>query len=252
MKLTTLLFPAALLLGGAAVIPTTGAFAFVVEDDEYTDLLADYEDAIEIWKENIEKASKEERKQLRKEKPAVEFWPLFKDLADTGNGRAMLWMAENIRDAGVKASAREEILVDLYTNLFDSHINADWFGGALERLLRDKRTVGEELTLAMFEKVISNSESAENRSGALFQASSIMRESEDEKTRKLGEDYLAMIESKYAKTSWGKKVATMRAAELTQPGKMAPDFEGKTIDDFKFKLSDYKGKVVMLDFYGFW
>jgi peroxiredoxin len=33
---------------------------------------------------------------------------------------------------------------------------------------------------------------------------------------------------------------------------MAPDFTGKTVDGFEFDLSDYKGKVVLLDFYGFW
>ena len=33
---------------------------------------------------------------------------------------------------------------------------------------------------------------------------------------------------------------------------MAPDFTGETIDNFKFDLSDYKGKVVMIDFWGHW
>ena len=32
----------------------------------------------------------------------------------------------------------------------------------------------------------------------------------------------------------------------------APDFDAKTIDGHEFKLSDYRGKVVLLDFYGFW
>jgi peroxiredoxin len=27
---------------------------------------------------------------------------------------------------------------------------------------------------------------------------------------------------------------------------------GETIDGHQFKLSDYRGKVVVLDFYGFW
>jgi peroxiredoxin len=35
-------------------------------------------------------------------------------------------------------------------------------------------------------------------------------------------------------------------------GKPAPDFYAETIDGHAFKLSDYKGKVVLLDFYGFW
>ncbi len=35
-------------------------------------------------------------------------------------------------------------------------------------------------------------------------------------------------------------------------GKVAPDIEGPDIDGEKFKLSDYRGKVVMLDFWGDW
>ncbi len=35
-------------------------------------------------------------------------------------------------------------------------------------------------------------------------------------------------------------------------GKTAPEIEGEDIDGKKFKLSDYKGKVVVLDFWGHW
>jgi len=37
-----------------------------------------------------------------------------------------------------------------------------------------------------------------------------------------------------------------------KPGIVAPDFTGRTIGGHEFKLSDYRGKVVLLDFYGFW
>ena len=35
-------------------------------------------------------------------------------------------------------------------------------------------------------------------------------------------------------------------------GKTVPDIEGEDVDGVKFKLSDYRGKVVMLDFWGHW
>jgi hypothetical protein len=35
-------------------------------------------------------------------------------------------------------------------------------------------------------------------------------------------------------------------------GKVAPDFEAEDQDGVAFKLSDYRGKVVALDFWGFW
>jgi cytochrome oxidase Cu insertion factor (SCO1/SenC/PrrC family) len=35
-------------------------------------------------------------------------------------------------------------------------------------------------------------------------------------------------------------------------GKLAPEIEGEDIDGVPFKLSDYRGKVVVLDFWGDW
>jgi cytochrome oxidase Cu insertion factor (SCO1/SenC/PrrC family) len=35
-------------------------------------------------------------------------------------------------------------------------------------------------------------------------------------------------------------------------GQVAPDIEGDDLDGVPFKLSDYRGKVVVLDFWGNW
>ena len=53
------------------------------------------------------------------------------------------------------------------------------------------------------------------------------------------------------------KIAPQAAGELTeatklQVGMVAPDIEGKDLDGVEFKLSDYRGKVVVLDFWGNW
>ena len=37
-----------------------------------------------------------------------------------------------------------------------------------------------------------------------------------------------------------------------QIGQEVPDIEGVDLDGVKFKLSDYRGKVVVLDFWGHW
>ncbi len=38
----------------------------------------------------------------------------------------------------------------------------------------------------------------------------------------------------------------------SEVGMLAPEIEGVDLDGVPFKLSDYRGKVVMLDFYGDW
>lgn len=61
------------------------------------------------------------------------------------------------------------------------------------------------------------------------------------------------VASKYPKTTQGKQ-ATRDIFEMENlvVGKVAPDFQAEDQDGTKFKLSDYRGKVVVLDFWGFW
>lgn len=42
------------------------------------------------------------------------------------------------------------------------------------------------------------------------------------------------------------------AAVAFEPGKAAPEIEGEDVEGKRFKLSDYRGKVVLLDFWGDW
>jgi len=70
------------------------------------------------------------------------------------------------------------------------------------------------------------------------------------------DDALAMLrdlKAKYPSTGYSKRAeGYIFAAENLQVGKTAPDIEGEDVDGTKFKLSDYRGKVVVLDFWGFW
>jgi hypothetical protein len=57
----------------------------------------------------------------------------------------------------------------------------------------------------------------------------------------------------YGKRTYG-EAATAALYELRNlaVGKTAPEIEGVDVDGVTFKLSDYRGKVVMLDFWGHW
>ncbi len=48
------------------------------------------------------------------------------------------------------------------------------------------------------------------------------------------------------------KAATKPVSSSPTVGQMAPDIIGSDIDGVAFKLSDYRGKVVMVDFWGTW
>ncbi len=73
------------------------------------------------------------------------------------------------------------------------------------------------------------------------------------------ETLLANVAENYADVEFGSsgKLGPLAEEELfvfkyLSVGKIAPDIDGKDLDDQAFKLSDYRGKVVMLDFWGDW
>ena len=47
-------------------------------------------------------------------------------------------------------------------------------------------------------------------------------------------------------------IGKVLAAEGMTVGKTAPEITGADVDGKQFKLSEYRGKVVMLDFWGDW
>jgi hypothetical protein len=89
--------------------------------------------------------------------------------------------------------------------------------------------------------------------------------SEEEEAKLLGQTrrQFEEVAKTYAdvKTPGGKdRLGDLAASQLARiknlpnlkVGKVAPEIEGKDFDGKGFKLSDYRGKVVLLDFWGHW
>ena len=84
--------------------------------------------------------------------------------------------------------------------------------------------------------------------------------SDPDKLSKQSEAYYERIVKEFADVTApdGKKVGDLaknKLEALRHPilvGKPAPEIEGEDLDGKKFKLSDYRGKVVLLDFWGNW
>lgn len=73
-----------------------------------------------------------------------------------------------------------------------------------------------------------------------------------EKLKKLAADFPDAKVPRYG-VPYSKWVANkIYAIEHLKVGEVAPDIEGQDLDGVKFKLSDYRGKVVLLDFWGYW
>jgi hypothetical protein len=73
-----------------------------------------------------------------------------------------------------------------------------------------------------------------------------------ESLRKLAADFPAAKVPRFNKTYQAWVAATIYTIEHLKLGEVAPDIEAPDLDGVAFKLSDYRGKVVMLDFWGYW
>ena len=249
------------LWAGAPAAPAPGvglaapAVVTATAVDAFSDLVQSFEEATSAWKQKLKDTDDlRERAKLRDEAPAKTYWSRFEAMADGGEGRALLWMSDNAKNAGTKRSELPALKLRLYTALADKHVAEPWFGDVINAIAREKRTISDEERAGLLTGVMKSEKAGtDTRAHATFALASHMTKSKDEATVARGKELLKSLVKDYPDTKWAieARAASITAEDLL-PGKPAPDFVGKTIDGHEFKLSDYKGKVVLVDFYGFW
>jgi hypothetical protein len=81
------------------------------------------------------------------------------------------------------------------------------------------------------------------------------RQEEADKVAAEAEKYFTMVIDQYAKDDADRKKMAekeLRVLRTLRVGKEVPEVKGVDLDEKEFKLSDYRGKVVLLDFWGNW
>ncbi len=116
--------------------------------------------------------------------------------------------------------------------------------------------VGEKVAEERFQKLIDENPSRKVKGLAMSTLASMWSRRPDkaEEVEKLYEtivDKYADVESRRGKIGAVAKNALFEMRFLAV-GREAPDIEGEDIDGVEFKLSDYRGKIVLLDFWGNW
>ncbi len=234
MKIHTLL-----LLGLGAGVPAatllSAAPAACTAEDEIEQLEARYDQAQAVWKETFDATEREERKALRASHPAIMMWGEFEVLGATGEGRALLWMAEHTREKGLAKEDRGALKRDLYRRILTDHLEEPWARRIISMAVRDHREVGREEVLAMLAGVRERAQEPTLGLLATLKTGELLASSREPEQKQEGEAILAAYQREHLSL-----------------GAEAIDFLGQTVDGHPFRLSDYRGKAVLIDFYGFW
>jgi hypothetical protein len=117
-----------------------------------------------------------------------------------------------------------------------------------------------ERRIAVLERLLNESPHGEVKAAALLALGTAELRGKDEASRKKGRERMEALARDHAKmpskyTTYGELADAMlhpHAAADLKPGKPAPEIEGKDLDGKSLRLSDFKGKVVLLDFWGDW
>jgi hypothetical protein len=229
------------------------------EQDPYDALEAELEAASKAWNERYSAAATdEERQKLLEEYPERVFVPRFVALAEqhpkTSTARRALTFVvmrgDEPQQLAALATLERDFLLEPELALVCPYVrsldpNAQAF---LLRAMTDSphRAVKGQACYALAQLSLQKAERATD-AGA-----------DPKEPARRAEELLVEVTKSYADVElWGSTLGKAAEGDLfalreLAIGKVAPDIQGQDIDGVAFKLSDYRGKVVVLDFWGNW
>lgn len=225
-------------------------------------LQRDFDTALKSWSRDYAAAvrakNNEEAARLRTTRPERAFAERFAAAAAKANKTeaAVPYLAWIVQRGPI------EMATAAMTTLMRDHASSKGIRLAVARLGGLKQAIGLEQSRAWLDHVLDVNEDAEVRAQALFTRAGLYVGTRALTTSpelrmaaiqdlKAAEGILSELEG--SATSLLRLVTSLRdEAERLEPGLAAPEIEGKDLDGVAFKLSDYRGKVVLLDFWGDW
>jgi len=217
-----------------------------VTDDTFESVSQEFDSDYRAWR----RMPRNER--AASPNPAKEYLPRFQALAEADSVPAMAWI---VGQAGALSGAVTDIGA-IYQrwmgHIVESHHDDEAAVGAITPLYRNRdieQDVREELARTWLENGVHESGQT-SLPYALGQI--LFQKGTDEATAEAIELY-SELESQFPEDAYAKRAGgeVFKRTRL-QVGLEVPDFDAEDVDGVAFSLSDYRGKVVLLDFWGFW
>ena len=182
--------------------------------------------------------------------PRVVWQPAIEAVAARGGTRARVWLLLNTwpQDDAKRALIREQLEavaregVDEESLLSLSYRVDSWV-----------KSMGLEFVEPIVRRLAENAGTAAQAQFMFGLADGLCATAKEDAERERGLALLSEVKQRWPDTEAGRRAdgRIFRHTKLLV-GMPIPDFEAKDVDGNAFKLSDYRGKVTVLDFWGFW
>lgn len=190
--------------------------------------------------------------------PLKEWLPKAQDLAERAKGTeaavpVLAWILTHAAETG---DPPKELHENTLQTLLDCHLSSPLLDQVPEPLHHYCAwTLGRPRVEEALATIVEKSPHASVRAAALYHAAVLLTEdpdsTEDDRARAKGQ--FERLVKEFGDTGWAKLASGyVFDLENLQIGKTVPDFEAADVDGAKFKLSDFRGKVVVVKFWGFW
>lgn len=181
--------------------------------------------------------------------PGPTYLKRFKDLAERAKGTEAAAGAHlEAFQLALGARRTDDARASMET-LLASHLESP----VMERFASALRYAGYQVGEPACRKALATIQEKSPHAKAKASATYILAIQGMATREKESREEFARLKKEFGDTSYARKAdAYLFEMDYLQIGKVAPDFEATDEKGEKYKLSDYRGKVVVLDFWGFW
>jgi hypothetical protein len=217
----------------------------------------------EFFRKYQEAEDNDARRALMDSRPKPEdYMPEAIEIAESAAGtetaaKAWMWAMQLAGRAG-----DEEVIAVGVETLMRDHLDSPAIAELPMMIMYMERSIGAEKAEALLRELVDNAPKGAVQGGAMYALASMLDSDDLDPASERGKEVRALMEAvakDYAdvKDSRGRSIGARAEGWLfekdhLQVGQVAPDIEGSDLSGVAFKLSDYRGKVVLLDFWGNW